>query len=768
MEPPDPSIGIEHQITPMEEEDQLRLKASRKQEDLSRVYKIGLMCLYETHSGGDRAKRIINRLGFNGFYVVDAQGHAGGIWVLWDDNNWKVDVISSNYQLVHLKVQFHNCDPWLLTTVYGNPHPQYRHTLWENIREIEISVAGPWCLMGDFNSIIHDYEQSGGSSTFRSDSQTFNSMVRDCNLVDGGFVGYPFTWRRGRLLKRLDRVLMNLEWRITYPHMSVHHLDPLKSDHNPLLLDFATTGEVNRGRRPFRFMASWLSHKDLPKVISPLWDSKEQWNEKILSTKEGLKKWNIDEYGNIFKKKNQLLRLLNGISRSLAMGQNDYLENLQHILWKEYEQVIIDEEVLWFQKSRCKWIALGDRNTKYFHDTTLVRRRKNKIMSLLDDNDTWVTDRNQLECMARNYFQSLYADHTPYVEFCLHGAFPPLLQDQVNFLSKDVCNEEIKKAIFAMGGLKAPGKDGFQAIFYQSHWDIVGPALCNLVKDIFLHPDKVKDINDTLITLIPKINLPTSIKHFRPISLCNVSYKVVTKIIATRLRDIMDHVVGPSQCSFVPGRNGSDNIIVAQEVIHSMRAKKGKKGFMAIKIDLEKAYDKLKWNFVIDTLKDEGIPDMLINVIYHCISSATMNILWNGEILDPIIPANGVRQGDPISPYLFVLCMERLSHIINVAINHKFWKPIKLSRGGPLISHLAFADDLFLFAEVSLDQIDCITTCLDLFCESSGSKVNSDKTRIFFSKNVNNNIRQQICDACGFQRTDDLGKYLGIPLLHKE
>ena len=145
-----------------------------------------------------------------------------------------------------------------------------------------------------------------------------------------------------------------------------------------------------------------------------------------------------------------------------------------------------------------------------------------------------------------------------------------------------------------MGGLKASGPNGLHALFFQSQWNTIGDSVCAMVSNIFNFPEKVRDINQTFISLIPKVAHPESVKHFRLISLCNVIYKVVTKIIANRLRPIMPVIIAPTQCGFICNRSSSHNIIVAQEVIHKMRAVKGKRGFMSIKIDLEKAYDRLR------------------------------------------------------------------------------------------------------------------------------------------------------------------------------
>ena len=241
-----------------------------------------------------------------------------------------------------------------------------------------------------------------------------------------------------------------------------------------------------------------------------------------------------------------------------------------------------------------------------------------------------------------------------------------------------------------------------------------------MVANIFWNPQQIEMLNETLITLIPKVELVLSLKRFHPISLCNVSYKIVTKILANRLKRCMEKLVAPTQCSFVLGRHSSDNIIITQEVVHSMRKKKGKKGKMDIQIDLEKAYDRLKWSFVRDRLQDIRVPESILELRWKCISLPSLRVLWNGEALDSFRPSHGIRQRDPISPYIFVLCIERLSQLINKAVNHGFWKPIQLSRNDPKLSHLCFADDLILLLEVRMDQVEIIRQCLDAFCTNSG------------------------------------------------
>lgn len=284
--------------------------------------------------------------------------------------------------------------------------------------------------------------------------------------------------------------------------------------------------------------------------------------------------------------------------------------------------------------------------------------------------------------------------------------------------------------------------------FYKSQWHVFGEDFCNLVGKIFDNPSLLQDINKTLITLIPKQNVVTNRRSLDRLVYVMCHIKLLQKL---SLRDSMGKLIRPCQSSFVPNRQSGDNIFVAQEVFHSMRRKSGNKGWMAIKIDLEKAYDRLKWSFIKDTLVDVGIPEKIVNLVWHCISSSSMRVLWNGEALEEFSPSRGIRQGDPLSPYLFVMCLERLFQAICLAVDQKLWKPICLSRGGPRLSHLAFADDLLLFAEASLEQVQVMQTILDLFCSSSGQKVSKEKSRMYFSKNVGWHTKQNLSDAMGIQ-----------------
>jgi len=252
-------------------------------------------------------------------------------------------------------------------------------------------------------------------------------------------------------------------------------------------------------------------------------------------------------------------------------------------------------------------------------------------------------------------------------------------------------------ALKTMHPFKAPRPNGFQAFFFQRFWHIVKEKVCNMVLHVLRGNPLPQGLNETFLVLIPKVPHVELVTQLRPIVLCNVSYKLVTKCVVQRLKTVLSDLISPAQSSFVPGRQITDNILIMQEVLHSMRRRSGTKGWMAIKIDLEKAYDRLRWTFIHDTLAQMKLPESIIGIIMNCVTSSTLNILWNGEPTGAFYPTRGIRQGDPLSPYLFVACMERFSQLIEASCSGGQWKGIPVCKGGPRISHLMFADDIVLF-----------------------------------------------------------------------
>ncbi|KAA3475230.1 Retrovirus-related Pol polyprotein LINE-1 [Gossypium australe] len=545
------------------------------------------------------------------------------------------------------------------------------------------------------------------------------------------------------------------------PQSLIHHLTRIKSDHRPLLLVTAPDLNIPKGR-PFRFLVGWTMHNKFKNFVKDKWEFKGNMSDSLHNFTNSVKNWNRDVYGFLGNRKRKLMRSLKNTHKILELSNSTYLANKEREIRDELENVLEHEDLLWRQKARCDWLQFGDQNTNFFHSRTIKRRKFNRITSLQIDNGDWCSDQEKLQNKEVEFFERLYSEVPTNLRNLLKNGFPCIEPSETTFLEAAISNEEIKKALFDMAPLKAPGSDGFHAL----QWDILGTDVCRWVKSVFEGNPIEPELNNTLIVLIPKKRSPEDFSHFRPISLCSVLYKLVMKVIANRFKVIFPKLISQEQAGFIAGRNIFDNIIIAQEVIHSMRCNRKGRKWMAVKLDLEKAYDRVSWDFINASLIAAEIPLFLRNVIMSAISSSTMQVLWNGVPTQKFKPNRGIRQGCPLSPYLFVLCMEWLGHFIHSGKEVGIWDPIRLSRSGPPVSHLFFADDLVIFCKAQIDQAHFLESIISLFCEISGHKISVKKSNIFFSKNTEDETRNQIRQLFGFQEVQNLGKYLGVPLLH--
>ncbi|KAA3459022.1 reverse transcriptase [Gossypium australe] len=386
------------------------------------------------------------------------------------------------------------------------------------------------------------------------------------------------------------------------------------------------------------------------------------------------------------------------------------------------------KERYWEQRARENWLQLGDKNTSFFHKYASQRRRINCIQGLQRSDRSIATNESEIEEIARLYFSILFESKgVGDMEHILSG-INACISDSMNQIMLNPYTEaEIIEALNGMGPTKALGSDGFPAIFYQKFWHIV-----------LNHGQSMEDINKTLLVLIPKTVAPTNLKNFRPISLCTV----------------LDACIDDSQSAFVPDRLITDNVLLAYEILHTLKNKRtGRKGSMALKLDMSKAYDRVEWPFIKGVMSRMGFADGFIELIFRCISSVQYSILSNGEEGARFRSTRGLRQGDPLSPYLFIFCGEGLSALMRLARQKGRIRGVKL---------VEMLHDCILFGDVSNRGINVLKEIFKEYEVCSGQCVNFEKSSVFFSSNVNDQERNLVCQALNVQNSNDPNKYLGL------
>ena len=254
--------------------------------------------------------------------------------------------------------------------------------------------------------------------------------------------------------------------------------------------------------------------------------------------------------------------------------------------------------------------------------------------------------------------------------------------------------------------------------------------------------------------------------EFRPISLCNNTYKLISKVQANRLRPILPSIITENQSAFIPDHLISDNVLVAFEFMHYLNHKvEAMDNYMSIKLDMSKTFDRVEWNFIKEVMEKMGFAKKWVNLIMLCISFVSYSVIINGEACGNITPSRGIRQGDPLSPYLFLLCAESFSALIHKAARDNQISGMSIGRGCPIITHLFFADDSLLFCKAKNQECQKLVDILNSYEAASWQKINTDKSSVFFSPNSPQEKKESILNILGPMQDSKHNKYLGLPTI---
>ncbi|GJS32607.1 uncharacterized protein Tco_0530989 [Tanacetum coccineum] len=400
----------------------------------------------------------------------------------------------------------------------------------------------------------------------------------------------------------------------------------------------------------------------------------------------------------------------------------------------------LDEERYLRQKAKVEWLGAGDSNSAYFHKIIKNNNSHAQIDILFDSNNNEVIGAGVPEAFVNHY--KAFLGMAPDCDLLdTEGLFMNKVSDAVaSDMVRPISNEEIRCAMFDIGDDRAPGPDGFTSALFKKGWDVVGNDVCNVVRDFFTNGKLLKEVNHTFVALIPKVPTPTRVNDYRPISCCNVIYKCISKILTKR-------VIGG----------------IEEELMHNYHRNRGPPR-CAFKVDIQKAYKTVDWLFLKCILYYFGFYPTMIKWIMACVSSASFSICINGDVHRFIKGKRRLRQGDPLSPYLFTLIMEVLTLILKTRVSvsdtfryHHYCDELELI-------NVCFADDLFIFARGDTNSVRVIMEGLDEFKKTSSLVPSLPKSTVFFC-NVPNYVKNEILNIMPFVEGKLPVRYLRVPLI---
>lgn len=474
-----------------------------------------------------------------------------------------------------------------------------------------------------------------------------------------------------------------------------------------------------------------------------------------------LREWSIKVFDSVSKELKDLRQKVEALLLDPSADHSDEISTI----YRRMDELLYREEMMWLQRSRIFWLKEGDRNTKYFHRHAAWRAKKNKIIRLKDEDSKYVENKEQLEQMATAFFQKLYTKDHSVTPTEVVDLLKSLVDEPMNLeLCKPFSDEEISDALFQIGPIKAPGPDGFPARFFQRNWDTLKGEIMAAVRKFFADCAMPDGVNNTSIVLIPKVKQPENLKEFRPISLCNVIYKVISKCLVNRLRPLLSDIISPTQSAFIPQRMITDNVLIAFESIHAIqRNNSPDNSFCAYKLDLSKAYDRVDWDFLERALLKVGFCRQWVDWIMECVTTVKFSVNFNGSLLEAFSPTRGLRQGDPLSPYLFLFVAEGLSSVLNREVEAGRLTELKVCRRSPGISHLLFADDSLLFFRACLQQATVVQNALTCFQACTGQLLSPGKCSLLVGRSCSDATVEVVKEILQVETPAFESKYLRLP-----
>ena len=564
------------------------------------------------------------------------------------------------------------------------------------------------------------------------------------------------------LLEQIDWFFTSPSWTLTYPNTMVNPLARPTSDHVPCVISVGTS--IPKAKI-FRFEDHWIRMPGFMEVVDNIWaihchgDSAKIISAKFKLLRQGLKKWStsISTLNRLVDNCNEIILMLDNFEELRPLHISEW--NFRKIVKNRLQHLLNCKKDYWKKRCTTRWAKLGNENTAFFHSMATIRYRKNTIASLTRADGSvsfehqekagilWQAYRDRLGCSAP--IDTAF-DFSNYVQ-------PSASLDDI---SAPFTEDEIDKIVMSLPAHKAPGPDGFSGLFIKTCWHIVRFDFYRLCREFWEGTVNLQSINDAYITLIPKMNSPEGPNDYRPISLLNISLKILTKLLANRLQSRILNLVHVNQYGFLKSRSIQDCVAWAYEYIH--QCKQARKEVVILKLDFAKAFDTIEHQAIINILKCWGFDDRWIGWVQTIFGTAFSSVLLNGVPGKKFPCRRGVRQGDPFSPILFVAGADLLQSMVNqLARSDGLTPPLPIPNTDfPIVQ---YADDTLLILQACPMQLTALKDLLRVFSAATGLKVNYSKSCLM-PVNIDEQRLQHLANTFGCATGSLPFTYLGLPL----
>ncbi|XP_060200359.1 uncharacterized protein LOC132628609 [Lycium barbarum] len=436
---------------------------------------------------------------------------------------------------------------------------------------------------------------------------------------------------------------------------------------------------------------------------------------KMKKLKIALSTWSKNTFGDIFKQlviREEIVKIKEQLFEETPSAENRMVMQRAQAELKLY---IHYEEEFWRQKARMDCFSEGDRNTRYFH-------------SLIEDVDS-------VAAQAVNFFHKQFTHEGVSEDSPIFHHIQEQIKEEDNIpLTAQPTMEEVKRALFELNGDSACGPDGFSGIFYQKCWEVIKVDVYSVVKAFFEGQTLPKSITHTNLVLLPKKNIVEAFSDMRPISLSNFISKVISRVVHDRLDKLL--------------------------------TKRGKPANVVIKLDMAKAYDRVSWLYLCKVMGKMGFSSFFIDLIWRLLANNWYSVLLNSQAHGFFHSTRGVKQGDPLSPALFIIAAEGLLRALNSLFDQPGFVGYGMPKWSADLNHLAYEDDTIIFSSADNQSLQMIMNTLQEYEKVSGQLINKSKSSFYMFSKVSHEVSQQVAIVTGFVRGQFPFTYLGVPITH--